>query len=419
LDRLGAKEDESLIQSCALRLVAAQNSNGGWTYHCSPLSTQQEEQLLTFLRKNQPMPDPLRPAEHAFLVPLGKAGTTALVSPLPKPGSTLADPLDKKSDKPLAKSLPKEGPELRKSLPSDEPTLRRPAGNEGDPAKPATPPEKRDDRPTPRTAPEDAVKPAGSPLNKTTVTTPPATAPTGTKPAPAPAKPAKIDPGQWPSVPEFVAREIHKGPQFGMMLNKLEIDDNSNTQFAILALWAARRHNVPMALSLAHLDRRYRTSQLPDGSWPYHHNKNGLAFHYGTMTCVGLLGLGVSHASFREVMELDPKHAFTDPVMKKSIQTLGRWLRVPPKEPVDLYFLWSVERTAMVFNLKKIDGQDWFAWGARALLSHQRPDGGWHTNGFFGSQDNIDTAMALLFLSRSHLNRDLTDRLNGFLQVAP
>src|SRR5437588_5393101 len=51
-------------------------------------------------------------------------------------------------------------------------------------------------------------------------------------------------------------------PQYGTT-------DNSNTHFAILGLWAARRHEVPVERSFALMNRRFRTSQNGDGSWNY------------------------------------------------------------------------------------------------------------------------------------------------------
>ncbi|HMC89288.1 MAG TPA: hypothetical protein VKI17_07055, partial [Gemmataceae bacterium] len=45
--------------------------------------------------------------------------------------------------------------------------------------------------------------------------------------------------------------------------------DNSNTQFAIIALWAARRQGVPVDKALANAATRFRTTQHPDGGWGY------------------------------------------------------------------------------------------------------------------------------------------------------
>jgi len=424
LDRLGVKEDARLIRTFALRLVAGQNTAGGWTYGCPILSVEQEEQLLTFLRTNQPMPDPLRPAEHAFLVPLGKSGAGALASPLPKPGTALANPLPKPGES-LADPLNAKdtAPKLLTPLPKNDPPDRKFPAPEGGsphkpddaPAEPAKPPPntKNDKRPSAAAKgkpselapPALSGKPAAEPSPKTAADAPPP------KPAVA-AKAMRIDPAECPSVPEFVAREITK-----IGFTRLEVDDNSNTQFAILGLWAARRHEVPMALSLAMLDRRFRNSQLANGTWTY--AKSGAVFSYDTMTCVGLLALGASHGSFREVMHVEGKQLFADPAVQKALHALGRTMRTPSPEPPNAYLLWSIERVAMLYGLKKIDQQDWYAWGAHALLRTQNADGSWNASHAHGMNLAVNTAMNVLFLSRSHLNRDLTDRLKGFLQVGP
>ena len=45
--------------------------------------------------------------------------------------------------------------------------------------------------------------------------------------------------------------------------------DNSNTQFAILALWLGRKSNVPVKYALLRAEHRFRTNQQPDGGWDY------------------------------------------------------------------------------------------------------------------------------------------------------
>src|SRR5262249_28046904 len=56
LDRLGEPRDRGLIQSLGARLVASQQSNGGFTYGLgSALSSEENAQLLHFLRFTRPM----------------------------------------------------------------------------------------------------------------------------------------------------------------------------------------------------------------------------------------------------------------------------------------------------------------------------------------------------------------------------
>ena len=45
--------------------------------------------------------------------------------------------------------------------------------------------------------------------------------------------------------------------------------DNSNTQFAALALWVARRHGLPVDLALQRAEAHFRRSQQADGGWSY------------------------------------------------------------------------------------------------------------------------------------------------------
>jgi hypothetical protein len=75
----------------------------------------------------------------------------------------------------------------------------------------------------------------------------------------------------------------------------------------------------------------------------------------------------------------------------------------------DLYFLWSVERTAEIFGLRAIEGRDWYGWGSEIILKFQKEDGSWRDR-FPGV---CDTCFALLFLRRANLAKDLTNKLRG------
>jgi hypothetical protein len=83
----------------------------------------------------------------------------------------------------------------------------------------------------------------------------------------------------------------------------------------------------------------------------------------------------------------------------------------------NLYFLWSVERVAMLYNLKTIGGKDWYDWGAQLLVQNQLAEGSWRSKQYHGSAPIIDTCFALLFLKRSNLVQDLTDNLRLFMAI--
>jgi len=207
--------------------------------------------------------------------------------------------------------------------------------------------------------------------------------------------------------------------------------DNSNTQFATLALWVARRHGLPVDNALLRIDQRYRSSQSPKGGWAY--MPGGAMAMMGpsaAMTCAGLLGLAVAHGAAEDAAQQkdakgkapDPAKdaalqaglaalatAIDDPVAKKKARGLPA--AVPGASGKAYYFLWSLERVAVALDLDTIGGHDWYAWGAEILVANQRPDGTWEG----GHQAEIDTCFALLFLRKANLARDLTANLKGKL----
>ena len=77
----------------------------------------------------------------------------------------------------------------------------------------------------------------------------------------------------------------------------------------------------------------------------------------------------------------------------------------------DYYFLWSLERVGVLYNLPKIDGKDWYAWGRGPLLAKQNKDGSWTGGNYWGSNNILDTCFALLFLKQANLAKDLTNKL--------
>lgn len=189
--------------------------------------------------------------------------------------------------------------------------------------------------------------------------------------------------------------------------------DNSNTQFAMLALWAARRHLVPTQRTLNLLTFRFTTSQNPDGSWSYRYRFGGDERGKPQMTSVGLLGLAIGHALAHDGAIKDPA-LVQNPRVTGGFASLARHVGDPgnPNMPVrNLYMLWSVERAAMLYRLPTIGGHDWYGWGVEALLANQTPAGNWTNGGYPGSGPTADTCLALLFLKKVNFSADLAAKL--------
>jgi hypothetical protein len=204
--------------------------------------------------------------------------------------------------------------------------------------------------------------------------------------------------------------------------------DNSNTQFAVLALWVAQRHQVPIDKSIALVEKHFRSTQLKarpgahladpnnqdlDGSWPYFGNMQNWqnVSPWPTMTCSGLLGLAIAHGVRKDPAQQQRK-PLDDPDIQRALAMLAREIdRQGEKRAPDFYYLWSLERVGVLYDLSAIDGKDWYAWGCNILLPRQNNDGGWRVGGYPGSSAVVDTCFALLFLKRANLAKDLTDKL--------
>jgi hypothetical protein len=197
-------------------------------------------------------------------------------------------------------------------------------------------------------------------------------------------------------------------------------DDNSNTQFAVLALLAARSHDVPVDRTLALVAKRFRITQQANGSWSYHFAGAGQVSRFPTMTCAGLLGLALGHSLVRDARRrgekledlTDAGELPEDPHIKKALQWLGQHIGGDMDTRLDLYYLWSVERVGVIFQLPRIHGKEWYPWGVDILLAQQKDNGSWQAaRQAYPSLSTVDTSLALLFLKRADLARGLTRKL--------
>jgi hypothetical protein len=221
-----------------------------------------------------------------------------------------------------------------------------------------------------------------------------------------------------------------RGPTYPKGRTDLSPDrtDNSNTQFAVLALGAARRHGVPLDYPLGLVELRFRLSETAAG-WHYYW-RPAVPRGYGSMTCAGLLGLAVGGAAAQEKPAPERKESPARPAhsgIAWGLKVLGAYLAYPTDRNLgakygprikgrptsgglNLYFLWSVERVGVLCGVDTIGGIDWYRWGAGLLLPTQRRDGCWQGGGSYG-YPVADTCFALLFLNRSDLLPDLRKEL--------
>jgi hypothetical protein len=250
--------------------------------------------------------------------------------------------------------------------------------------------------------------------------------PRGKKPDDKPA----VDPIVFGRLPQSVKRIPALNPKPEAAFRNPDNTDNSNTQFAVLAMLAASRHEVPTERCLALIARRFRTSQNLAGGWGYYYHPRGQGAGTPAMIGVGLLGLAVGHGLTGRPGSGD-RQLVQDPAIQRALRSLGDQIGKPlgstkqpraktakHRQPVNLYFLWSLERVGVLYNLPTIADKDWYAWGAELLVDHQKRDGSWFNGGYPGSMAIADTSLALLFLKRANLAKDLSSKLE-FLETKP
>jgi hypothetical protein len=214
------------------------------------------------------------------------------------------------------------------------------------------------------------------------------------------------------------AKAARKTPLPTMINNgQVVVSDNSNTQFAMMAAWIARRYKIPGTMvpipvykSMALMDQHFRSTQHPDGGWNYHFQKPSTH----TMTCAGLIGLGLGVISHMESLgpvakNANVKHPKDDKDIQDGLAYIGKHISVAPADwsqkvnPENLYFVWSVERVAMLYNLKTVGGKEWYPWAAHNLVVNQDANGSWVHGGYIDQNPVINTCLALLVLKRVNL----------------
>ena len=190
--------------------------------------------------------------------------------------------------------------------------------------------------------------------------------------------------------------------------------DNSNTQFAVLALWYAAQCGVVLPPEVFGRALRYFLStQNEDGGFGYSGKERKSS--YGSMTATGLAAIVVCRGALEKRLLKDAESR-RGPEVEKTVKWLADHLalernpeanfrlsagRAEAKEVTDAfwrhYWLWSLERAMALAGVERLGERDWYAEGARHLLETQRDDGTW-----VGSEAAFEaTCFSVLFLSRA------------------
>ena len=195
--------------------------------------------------------------------------------------------------------------------------------------------------------------------------------------------------------------------------------DNSNTQFAVLGIWAAGQAGLDVSDTMADIDGRFRTTQASSGGWGY----NGPGADTPAMTCAGLMALILAkgHKTIEaQMVNRRPGCADkvegpggkpkmnSDPQIDRGIDRV-EFYAGHLAQNTNHYLLWSVERVGVALGTARIGHVDWYSAGATLLLKTQRADGSWQS----AHGELADTSFALLFLRRSNLTKGMPQLVTG------
>jgi hypothetical protein len=195
--------------------------------------------------------------------------------------------------------------------------------------------------------------------------------------------------------------------------------DNSNSQFALLALYEAERAGVQVNRQVWEAARRYwEDCQNPDGSFGYHKSFPGT----GSMTCAGITSLVITNdmiqppdveVTGQQINGCGGREADNSPVLR-ALQWLGAGFSVDHNPSSDaltrdawlFYYLYGVERVGRMTGNRFIGRHDWYREGAEKLVrswlgkSGVEIATGWRGVGFEEHDENVTTSLALLFLAK-------------------
>lgn len=185
------------------------------------------------------------------------------------------------------------------------------------------------------------------------------------------------------------------------------ITDNSNTQYAVLGLYAGHVGGATVSNEMWEAIRAfYIRTQEKNGGWVYRPNSpDGSSL---TMTMAGLCGLYMTDLAMQHKPELDvngrPKRC-RDQGDSAALADGLAWLSQPGHFGVELkartfYNLYGIERAGRLSGQRFLAGHDWYREGCDFLVRNKMQDGSWSLRGAWDSWEIVSTSFALLFLSK-------------------
>jgi len=207
------------------------------------------------------------------------------------------------------------------------------------------------------------------------------------------------------------AKQVNSGPRKGAWSYPLGTGDNSNSQFALLALHEAEQVGIAVTPQTWRLAKAYWDDcQNLDGSWGYYKGQAGT----GSMTCAGITSMvitedrvGASDAAVEgDRIDCCGQSRGGSPQLERGLDWLARNFTVNANPGAQqhlwlLYYLYGVERTGRLTARRFFGGHDWYREGCDLLVRRQDGlSGYWKGTGHAEDAPEIATSLVLLFLSK-------------------
>jgi len=185
--------------------------------------------------------------------------------------------------------------------------------------------------------------------------------------------------------------------------------DNSNTQYALLGLFAASEVGVPVKPEVWALARSYwEKSQKSDGSWAYTPDSSNAT---ASMTCAGVSSLilsGLRPFQGQEVLKGAVIRNCRKGRVNRNLQAGIGWLashfdvkqNFGAGQQWKFYYLYGLERAGRLTGVRFFGQHDWYRRGAEELVHEQNKLNGFWRGMLIERNEVLATSFALLFLAK-------------------
>jgi hypothetical protein len=185
--------------------------------------------------------------------------------------------------------------------------------------------------------------------------------------------------------------------------------DNSNTQYALLGLFAASEAGVSVKASVWEYARSYwERSQKHDGSWAYTPDSPSST---ASMTCAGISSLiisGLRRFQGQEFLQGDSVQNCGKGGLNRSLQAGIDWMahhfqvgqNFGAGQQWKFYYLYGLERAGRLAGIRFFGQYDWYRLGAEELVHEQDKLQGFWRGSLIEANEILATSFALLFLAK-------------------